>query len=1030
MSRSPLAAAAFLLVPILAGCMCGPSSGADAGVDAGANDPWTAWSEISAKLKTSPDHLVGRADAVVATRDPVKIFEFVRDAIATYPPEADGFGQALVARRWGEKGTLRGGAGTPREKADLLVSLYARAGLDAGVVRGLADPARLTGEKVLLREIDRSVVLSYTPAEAARWRTALGAEPPRQYSAIDPTRAEAASVAAALKAQLPTTLTSPFDFTLGQIPLVAVTVGGEVKFANPIAVGIPFGESATVGAPTDIAAAGPLQRVRVELTAARADAPNDRFGLLDSTFDADEVVGRRIQVSFPPPGGVEQLIRLHTKDLEAVVPVLAVVGTDLTQAERDRLVEAGDLISLSGDVYAQTGDGGLTLNGEPLPRLETDPAALARVASVQTTANPAAFPRVTLAVSALDAMGRHVPRLGASAFKVEEDGVPVSFTLQRAELKPRVVLLFDGSSSVPATFLGAGAASVGDQIVQQLYATNPNAEVRVASVYFGARFATNSWATTLAEAQAQVQTLDPASSLVTSDLWDALAVVDKEKPTLVIMITDGDASDQPTPEVLAVLSAGAPVLTLAVGTIKQAVIDQISTVTSGKSVPVVLAAEAVTAASAEIAARAQQDYLISYRAPTAGAAMRVAKVTANAQAGSASYLVPANPPIAKAIVGLYLTLTVDGRVYERPLAGFGTMSNSASRALTPAMIDDVRSLLQGGLAISVEAAAPTQSLVLDDWIAGRQTLRPLFTAIASKDADKIKAFYKQGFSVSPPRLPLAHARLPNAAGATWLTFETGLRVATLVTKTPVAKGPVQHELDLFPLSQWATAAADPRVAWEKTLEATAGLAVVEKHLLAGTSTLEGLAGKATTTVAPIAVSDQPGLTDDERIIWRRMIGNFSGYSLVVPLKPGPFWAVHQSTGTVMGVLPSGAGGAAEVCGNYDAANSALQALGLVGSLMGLSVGPWVALGQWEVKYVTVATLVIDSCACGHGTAGATPDLTNPAIDMGCAMYNDALGGALPIYGTIDTVVGTYNTINPDHALPTLCAPTSMPGPCH
>ena len=144
------------------------------------------------------------------------------------------------------------------------------------------------------------------------------------------------------------------------------------------------------------------------------------------------------------------------------------------------------------------------------------------MATVQVTANPAAFPRVTLTVSALDAMGLHVPRLGASAFKVEEDGVPVSFTLQRAELKPRVVLLFDQSLSIPAAFLGAGAAAVGDQIVQQLYASNPNAQLRVATVYFGARFATNSWANTLAEAQAQVQSLSPPSTLVTSDLWDAL----------------------------------------------------------------------------------------------------------------------------------------------------------------------------------------------------------------------------------------------------------------------------------------------------------------------------------------------------------------------------------------------------------------------------------------------------------------------------------------------------------------------------
>ena len=157
---------------VLGGCTCGgPLPGADAGpsVDAGADAGtdagtlWAAWSEISAQLKASPDHLVAGADAVVATRDPVKIHAFVRDQIATYPPSDDGFANAPILRRWGTKATLRGGAGTPREKADLLVSLYGRAGFDAGVVVGVADPARLGGQKVLFRAIDRSVALSYEP---------------------------------------------------------------------------------------------------------------------------------------------------------------------------------------------------------------------------------------------------------------------------------------------------------------------------------------------------------------------------------------------------------------------------------------------------------------------------------------------------------------------------------------------------------------------------------------------------------------------------------------------------------------------------------------------------------------------------------------------------------------------------------------------------------------------------------------------------------------------------------------------------
>jgi hypothetical protein len=63
-------------------------SGPDASGDAGASgtggadaglDFWTAWERARMALRTSPDHLLARADDVVKTKDPVKIFEFVRD---------------------------------------------------------------------------------------------------------------------------------------------------------------------------------------------------------------------------------------------------------------------------------------------------------------------------------------------------------------------------------------------------------------------------------------------------------------------------------------------------------------------------------------------------------------------------------------------------------------------------------------------------------------------------------------------------------------------------------------------------------------------------------------------------------------------------------------------------------------------------------------------------------------------------------------------------------------------------------------
>jgi hypothetical protein len=289
------------------------------------------------------------------------------------------------------------------------------------------------------------------------------------------------------------------------------------------------------------------------------------------------------------------------------------------------------------------------------------------------------------------------------------------------------------------------------------------------------------------------------------------------------------------------------------------------------------------------------------------------------------------------------------------------------------------------------------------------------------------AALEDGFSRTPSKLPLAQPPLKDAWSTSSLTFETGPRLAAMIQKFP-ATGPVTKTLHLFPRSEWATAADDPRVAWEKTLEATAGLAVMEADLLNGSSTLEDLAGKSLTLMDPGSVDTQPGLTDEQKLEWAALESQFPGeYKLLVPLEPGSFWAIHEPTGTVIGMGKNGMGiGAEDVCNAYDQANHILQLAGLLGSLFGVQVGGWAALAAWEVKYVTMATLVI-----GYGVNPG--GLSNPGVDMGCGAINDAIGG-LPggvgtLYGLYDAIASTYNDTHQGGAdAPTLCGGGYSPCP--
>jgi hypothetical protein len=307
--------------------------------------------------------------------------------------------------------------------------------------------------------------------------------------------------------------------------------------------------------------------------------------------------------------------------------------------------------------------------------------------------------------------------------------------------------------------------------------------------------------------------------------------------------------------------------------------------------------------------------------------------------------------------------------------------------------------------------------VLSDWISEKLSLRPLFSAVEDRDDAAIIAALKEGIVVTPSALPIAQAPLPGAWSQSALTFETGPRITSLVQKVNLG-GPVTNGLDIWPLSRWSTAATDDRIAFERTLEATSSLAVLESELLKSRSTLKSLSGVALTAVPAGQARDQAGLSDEERSAWAFLEEPFIGrYTLLVPEKPGPFWAVDDGTGTVIGVLQDGSGGSGDdACSAYNEANSMITALGMIGSLAGASVGGWAALAKWEVKYITVATIVIGGGSLPPGAG----DLHNPAADMACGMADDTIGNAFPAIAAYEAIHDAYEASGADTAAPTFC----------
>ncbi|MEA2751401.1 MAG: hypothetical protein QOI41_5544, partial [Myxococcales bacterium] len=247
-------------------------------------------------VRKSPDHTRARADLAVASKDAAVITRFVRDEIALLAPHG-ALDRAEVGLRWGVDGVLRGGAGTHRERAELLASLLVRAGFVAKV--GVAPLPTAVAPAILYRRPTRMFAPAIDAATVAAMWKAIGRTPPSPTPAFDPAGADSKQLATALGALVPdgsaTVLQLGAD---GLVPMVTVTVGGAQKLA------FPYGDLELLDpAPgivvSDAPSAQAATSVRVVLSMITAIGEQT---LLDATYGADALVGKQLLLRSVPPG--------------------------------------------------------------------------------------------------------------------------------------------------------------------------------------------------------------------------------------------------------------------------------------------------------------------------------------------------------------------------------------------------------------------------------------------------------------------------------------------------------------------------------------------------------------------------------------------------------------------------------------------------------------------------------------------------------------------------------------------------------
>ncbi|RZU53733.1 hypothetical protein EV385_5667 [Krasilnikovia cinnamomea] len=906
------------------------------------------WEQLRTSVRASPDHVAAAAERVVAGKDPEAILAFVRDQIVVYP--SVGRSLDLVGdTRWGVRGTLRGGAGSARDKVETLADLYRRAGFKAEVLVGeLADDVDLNS---VFRPVRRSFEPKADEDTIARWHRAIGKPATTASDRLAAVRDEAKArtdLARQLADALPSRRAAePAASRDRRVPLVKVVVNGKETYANPLVAGAKLGATHTTGEPSrGYLGAGSGLSVEVRLLAATTAEPTLPTTLVKAEYHAEDLIGRQLHVAFRPTAEMAELIHLRPQDLNTFTPTLAVAGPGLAADAAAKLAFSGSAISLTGQVI-EVKDDEVLVDGEPLEApAQADPRAGERVAKLQVDAAGGGFPDVSLRVSAFDAAGKPVTGLPASAFQLAEDQTKLALRLTaNKQQPPRVMLVFDLSGSIKT---GPEPKAFATELARRLFARNPSARVGVMAVSGGSRLDGFPLRTPEAVGDAVGR-----QSSVRSGIWESLKQANEERPTVIVIASDFEDDETDAARVAAMQSrvgSGAPIVAIGIGDVNRATQEKIVELTGGVATEGSDVERTVAATDEFLRRQEVRPYQLRYRAPADGPAERTVTLTAGKGIrATATYRVPApdKRTAASGFAGIYLGVRVG---YEseviRVLAGVDP--DSAGDGPLPATaVDEVQGLMFGTTLVSFEGAAPSVGTWLDDLLTARLGTKAFVEAAAAKDEKRLVSALEAGLPRLPSMVPALH---PPVSGEGDLTFETGLRAVLHVHRPQFGTSTRVRRADVLPCTRWATLGGDRVRAFDRTLEQSAALALAE-GVGFRTSTWSALKGKRLTLVPKGSVSSDQlaALPEASRVQWRRLLDNWDDYDRLMPADGTPvaFWAVEPDTGSMLGVLADGSGGGASSDPERDIARDS-AIISLVMSALGLggfAVGAFVAYGK-------------------------------------------------------------------------------------
>jgi hypothetical protein len=912
--------------PLLGGCGRASTSEPEPG-------PYSVWREVQAALRQSPDHSAGRAAALVKAGDIDAIHRFVRDEIRLVSANGVRFMMGNEVR-WGHRAALRAGAGTAREKAEILADLIRQTGRTAEVV----DTASLSREETraaFFRKFEQPFNPPVEKKQLSDWHRRLGAaSPDAKITDVGDAEAEVSDLSRKLLDVIGDSEAEKlgrYSFDVrpyGDVPMVKVTDPERgALYADPIrpaAVLAPYADSMRER-PAEPAKG--MLPVTVSLSATTTDAVGEPFEMLRTDWTAEEVAGRQVRFAFKPFGETLSVLASRMGDLRAFTPVAAIQALDGEALDPERAMVMGESVTLEGDRISLDENGDVRLKGENLG--DGGPSGkTGEVTTVDVEADASTFPDMTVRVRPRGPDGRIVDGLNVADFALSDEDQPVAHILRTRDRAPRILFLADSSLSMPDEFMGNGPA------MQAL----------------------------AKRVEAIAKTIHPKAEIVLrktdSNLWEHLLKAARSPFNLIVYATDGDLNGrEPTEADLAVLKAGPKAIMMNVrGNLAELrkssrgednTFDSMARATNGETVDV--SGEDTSAAETAIRRFLEEEgvelpYILSYRVLGAGAGERTASATVGAANAKAPYTASMKAARGLKLASLRLTVKVGDREVTRVLAG-----HDGQGEVTQSHLDQVQGAMFGNFMLAIEGPPPSLSTVLDDYLAAKLSIETFDRTAARPDANlnTILDVVDAGFNALPGEVATLISRSAQLAGDDYAFAEQGLRCVLHVVRPIMNSDVCMRHVDIMPLDQSFVLSEDKSVLIDKAFEASLSLAAAESILFpVSTSSVLG--------DTPLAVVDlkrfrEAGMPQEQLNEWDRFIREQSSIlphpgMVLVSAEDGATkacWAISRETGAVYALLPNGSGGGdypAHIQKQLDELDRVIAGLNLLMTAVDLAVG--------------------------------------------------------------------------------------------